>query len=77
VLTYKLQVKKVNKKTYEAKGFILEDGIQIARFKRGPITDGFIQEMKFEFFTERSETRWLGFCDSLSSTETVDAMLGL
>lgn len=55
---------------------VLEDGIAIARATRGAGTKQYMDSLKFKFYTERSEVRFLTFCDSLSAAETCEAMLG-
>lgn len=54
---------------------ILEDGIAIAKVTRGTARAGWIPLMVFKFYTERAEVRFENFCDSLSMTETCEALL--
>jgi len=75
-MQYSVQIVSKNPARHSSKGFILEDGIQIASFERKAATGPYINDMTLKFFTEASKARFCDFSDSLSMVETVEALGG-
>jgi len=72
---YTIQIIQTSKQRFgRATAFLLEDGIQIAKITRAGLQEGYIAETQFKFFTQGAEGRFQDFCDSLSMTETVEAL---
>jgi len=59
-----------NAKGYIVKGELFENGLLVATFKRGATEVWF----KVKFFSSRAEARFDDFTDSLSRTETIEAI---
>lgn len=61
-----------------ARGFILENGSQIAQFKRDGKDDlGYISPIEVKWFSERAKARFEDFCNCLSISETIEAIAGI
>jgi hypothetical protein len=54
---------------------LLEDGIAIAKVTRGAQVGGFIDDLKFKFYTDASKNRFEDWCDSISMSEGFEALL--
>lgn len=71
------------KLTYRAKkgsfpamrGEVYERDVLIGKFSRGPVVDHYIPEMEVKFRTAAAESRFQDFADSLSVTETIEALI--
>jgi hypothetical protein len=61
-------------KNGKVSAFLVEDGYQIAKVSRKPSIAGTIQRTQFKFFSSAAEVRFENFCDSLSKSETVEAL---
>lgn len=57
-----------------ASGYILENGIRIASFRRKGPRDGSINPIDWTFYSERARGRFSDFTGELSTEETIEAL---
>lgn len=75
-MSFEYTIANIQKSGKGAKADLLEDGIAIAKVTRTAGTRTSAPEFTAKFYTDASRNRFIGFCDSLSICETLEAMMG-
>jgi hypothetical protein len=72
--TYTLDVLVAGKKGGRIRAALMEDDVRIAVVTRDRVDGGFVPQFVATFLSERSEVRFLTFCNALSASETVELL---